>query len=498
MKRRDFLATCGGAVLSAPMIFSKSRAFAQTLSTISIAKHGLASTTSGSTPNMVSMRWAVNMIVDKMILQMTGATTVARAWESLFPGLTTQSKIAIKVNHSYDIYNNYNAKQTPRTCPWGQKAVISEAIIGGLTQMLGGTFPIENITVFDKQVDAYVSTNNFALSAAIGMTWQGYPGSMTDVETAGYSVSGPGLYNVVLVNHWNPDVIAGMPTFDAGTSQLVTQVVLPPIKNSNYWINVAIPKDHSGAQGAGYTGMLKNCYGATNNCGGTHPRGNTTLIHECIPDFYTALTAITPCVLNFLDALAGVLDGGPGFGPGFYPNTVACSTDPLTMEYYGLELVNAARRNAGYHDIGVISGRNQDNHPNAYSLTLAQGPKYSLGNYNAGNRISADLSAGIKGPQPMASLDAAHGRIDALMRAGAGWRLHLSLDASGRTHTVQSSILDVRGRVVRSLGDVRTPLSSADLSWDGSNNRGGTVAPGIYTWQVRIDGRVSHQSVFVS
>ncbi len=495
MKRREFIKLSGGAILSAPMIFSKNLAFAQEISTISIAKHAGASSVTGdpslgTIPNMAVQRWAVNSIVDQMILRFTNKVTVGEAWESLFPAgaLSTDTKIAIKVNHSYDIYTNYSANMPDRMCPWGQKAVVAEAIIDGLKQMLGGTFPVENITVFDKLVDQ-IGSNGHAYSAALGMARQGYLPSLNP-QTTPYNTSGPGLYNAMLVNYWDSTIIAGMPTFTAG-SQQVRQVVFPPIENSDFWINIGIPKDHSTA---GYTAMMKNCFGCTNNCQGSH-----STIHDSLPDFYTKLTAITPCILNVLDALAGIWDGGPSYGTPFYPNIIACSTDPLALEYYGLELLNQARTaDDNYSAIGITAGKNADRHANAYFLTLAQDTtKYNLGNFNAGNRISTDLSAGIKTPRPLRSLDSPHGRIDLLSRSGAGWRLYVTLDASGRTHIVESSIFDVSGRTVKKLRGEKTLLSAAQLFWDGRNERGSSVAPGVYTWQVRINGRASHQSVFV-
>ncbi len=495
MNRRSFLQTTGSAMLAGPLIFSKSKAFAQSLSALSIAKHTLASTVdiSSGTPDMTINRWALDLMVDKMILQLTGKPTVGQAWESIFPAgsLSAQTKIGIKFNTGGDVYNLYHDDKPARMCPWAVKAPVVEAIVSGLTQMLDGTFPIENITAFDKQVNDPRYHNGVAEN--LGMVNQGFPPSQKPVNQCYAYQNVPGAYNVLLVDVRSPTVMAGMPTFQAGSSVRVPQVVVPPLVHSDFWIDLFMPRDHPAA---GYTGALKNCYGCTDNCAGTHPSGNAGLIHECIPDFLENLKAITPCVLGVVDALAGNYDN---MTECFYPNIMAACADPLTIDYYTLERVNEARAQTGFTaPITTGPGKNADGHANAYYLALAQQTKYSLGNFNAGNQIFTDLSTGLRGLPSQPSLDVPHGRIAQLSRFGDGWRLAVVLDASGRNHRIESNVIDVYGRPVRDLPTGSTRSSRYDIEWDGRGGNGLRVPSGVYIVRVKINGRAGYQSIRIA
>ncbi len=61
------------------------------------------------------------------------------------------TKIGIKLNFSYGDWRNDQENDWAKTyCPFGTKAAVSNAIVLGLSQMMDGNFPIENITLIER------------------------------------------------------------------------------------------------------------------------------------------------------------------------------------------------------------------------------------------------------------------------------------------------------------------------------------------------------------
>jgi hypothetical protein len=244
--------------------------------------------------------------------------------------------------------------------------------------------------------------------------------------------------------------------------------------------------------------MLKNFYGCIFDCKFTHENSSNPGpgCHYCIPDTYKLCTEITPCVLNIMDALASTCDEGPGSGVMFHPNVIAASQDPMTLEYYGMELLNAAKTDNGLPVITVDTGNMVDGYDNAAYLAIAASTSHNLGNYNAGTRVSTG-TVGILSPYKTQSLENPVARLSGLSRYAGGWRLGLVMDASGRDHRITSKIFDIRGRQIRDFNTVSTQYSRYSIEWNGKDSRGLTVASGYYMWQVTIDGKNFHQRINV-
>ncbi len=75
-------------------------------------------------------------------------------------------------------------------------------------------------------------------------------------------------------------------------------------------------------------------------------------------------------------------------------------------------------------------------------------------------------------------------------RAGSRWRLDLAAPA-----WVHAGIYDLRGRLVHRLADQSFVAGSHDLTWDGTDARGGRVAAGIYFCVADVGGRAFQQKV---
>ncbi len=504
MKRRDFLTIGTGAVVSAPLIFTRKYSiFAQSSCPLAIAYSSEASTLeveNGVAGHIVTSfnvnTSQVNALVDNAIMTLTEKLSVAEAWESLFPegALSDTTKIGIKINQSYgwDDNNDWEAK----FCPFGPKAVITDAIVSGLTQMLDGTFPISNITAYDKYV-SYDMMNRPEMVDPNKMAVQGYPSS----SDTPYDISGPDRYRVVLIDVKDDSVFEDAPTYNAGPTDCeVPQRIIPPLYENDFWINVIIPKDH---YYAGITSTLKNTYGCTDNCAGTH--GNSTAmpdnkyglrVDQYIPDFYQNITREKPCILHLMDGLAGIYDGGPIWGYLFHPNIVAVSKDPLMIAHYELVIINEARVQNSFHEIttSTTEESNEDGHVNAPHLAYASEDPYSFGTFNSENKCYNDIT-GIRAPEAMPSLQIPQARLLNLRRFPSGWRLGILMDNSGRNHLIESKIYNLAGQEIYSFKRISTRQLRTFIEWNRKNYSGNTVAPGVYSWKVRVDGKAFNQVV---
>jgi len=67
--------------------------------------------------------------------------------------------------------------------------------------------------------------------------------------------------------------------------------------------------------------------------------------------------------------------------------------------------------------------------------------------------------------------------------------------ANGR---VRLEIFDVTGRLIRSLLDAKLPAGAHDVTWDGADGSGSTVASGMYFYKMTTEGFVSAKKLVVS
>jgi len=117
----------------------------------------------------------VQDMVDYSIMTLTKIADKPKAYEALFPdGVTTDTTILIK-------YNNAKTNSSK-----SQKAV-RDALLNGLTSMIGGTFPSDNITEMGKQTGSSTSET-------------------FDVGTKSFSIAKPWVdcdYFINLPSAWN-------------------------------------------------------------------------------------------------------------------------------------------------------------------------------------------------------------------------------------------------------------------------------------------------------
>jgi hypothetical protein len=171
--------------------------------------------------NVVQYDW-VKAGVDACVKALTGASTVGSAWEAIFPGVTASKKIAIKVNCLND--SVFPQLETLR------------ALVSGMREMLGGTFPASGITLFD---------NNLWRSGKVDACY------------------GAGNLDALGIVH-------GEDSYDAGTTLSVTGTTLYVSRawaTADYGVCLAKMAPHQYYAG-GLSGAIKNIMGAVSTQSG--------------------------------------------------------------------------------------------------------------------------------------------------------------------------------------------------------------------------------------
>ena len=432
--------------------------------------------------NIQSMRIA--SMVDTAVTKLTGQASVGKAWESLFPAghPNADTKIGIKLNFSYssDLENDWSKS----LCPFGPKSAVTNAIVTGLTQMMDGTFPPENITFFER-IYSRGSRKNFPVV-------QGYRPVFPD-RAGVHKDTRPGANRIHWISSSGPlEIPEDAPGFiaapDFPKKYRAPQRIFSGVYEHDFLINYIIAKDH---REAGITGALKNNYGCTDNPVGTHGRDWTDKDSPfpgsrlCSPVFYKNINQQAPFILNLMDALAGVYHGGPLSGNIFHSNIIAVSKDPVALDSYQLALINKAREANNMHLIPTEDGWTPDNHPDASYLRIAS-ETHRLGSSSMDHHESIDLSA-ASDPVEIPQLDKCQSRIGDIRKVNKQYQVQLFLDQSGRNHTIESHIEDMEGNVIKSFQSSNTISNVAELMWDHTDNNKRQVKEGIYTWYVKAD-----------
>jgi hypothetical protein len=353
----------------------------------------------------------VEEIVLRGVRMLTGIVDTGQAFESLFPGLTANSTFAIKVN-----------------CigPTDTRWEVVRGIVSGLSLMLGGTFDVSRVTIFD----------NHSLSA------HGY-------TTSRFTFNG---HAAVLSGSTNPG------SYYVYSSYRLSNYIV----NGNYVINVPALKSHDVAANA-ITVALKNHYGS---CSPSSLCGDITGMLTVNADGY--IKNKTGLVVT--DALRGTYDGGPGNAPQYWstypagtPNLLTFSTDPVTNEYWARSIINTER---AAHSMSPKS---------CPWIAQASGAPYNLGVSDPGQMTVVEPSAVPEGP--LASAGALFLSPGAPNPFGTHTTFSFHLGQEGAAELV---ILDASGRVVRQLARQSYPAGATHLTWNGEDDHGRSVPTGVY------------------
>ncbi|MEN8229499.1 MAG: DUF362 domain-containing protein [Bacteroidota bacterium] len=504
MKRREFIKYGVGSLLTAPLVHHRGLwlyadnyaspivSVLDKLATSVSYKAGKKANTDGVIVDKILSFDILNMrvarMVDTAVMKITGQNSVGKAWESLFPAghPNENTRIGVKLNFSYgDRRNDKENDWSTMVCPFGPKTAVTNAIVTGLAQMLDGTFPVENITLFERMYSIGFR-KYYPIVQGYRPVLQSGNGLFKDAR--------PGACRLHWIKSSSPlELPDDAPEFiaapDFPEKFQAPQRIYSGVYEHDFLINYIIAKDH---REAGITGAMKNNYGCTDNPMGTHgliwndEQSPYAGSKRCSPVFYKHVNQQAPYILNLLDALVGVHHGGALSGKVFQANTIAVSKDPVALDTYQLGLINQVRHTEG---LGLISTEDiwhANGHPNASFLRRAS-EKHELGSMSQDDLRSYDLSAEPDLTE-IPILQNSLSRMGEIRRENKEYRVELFMDRSGREHSIESRIEDSDRNVIRSLGSSSTISTKAELRWDHKDNSNSLVKEGIYTWYVKVDG----------
>lgn len=251
----------------------------------------------------------VQIMVDESLRELTGISDVGEAWKSLFPGITQNSVIGMKINALYG--------------PFSTHPEVINAVVNGLTQMPvnGNNFIRNNIIVWDREDNDLVDAGYTIYTGSDPDRVQ-YFG--TDHAGVGYESFTWDIYGIPK----NPTKILGM---------------------CDYLVDMALLKAHNlGSSDAGVSHSLKNYYGAV------YPYPGDLHANWCDPyiaDLNAENGIRVKQKFNIVDGLFGTYNSGPYSGPQIFqiypeqtPNAILMSIDPVALDYEGKEQIIEAER----------------------------------------------------------------------------------------------------------------------------------------------------------
>ncbi len=269
-------------------------------------------------------REPVRQMIQKGMMELTGAGTPAEAWRYFFqPG----DVVGIKLN------------------PVGQPYVISSAevvqeIVEGLK--LAGIKP-RDIVAYDRFRPQFLSAGfDKWLPEGVRWLWATDKSHPLQLDMDGYD---PDHYAemALVLPQGNPSDVHHRRSYVA---KFLTKEV-------NKMINLCVLKHH---QSAGITIALKNLsHGMVNNVSRSHATSTLNTCGTFIPAIVDIPVIRQKVVLNILDGVLGACHGGPGRKVGKYMwhhKTMYFATDPVALDKIGWEVLDAKRAEKGMLPIG--------------------------------------------------------------------------------------------------------------------------------------------------
>jgi uncharacterized protein (DUF362 family) len=306
-------------------------------------------------------RDAVKVMMDRGMIELTGADLPLEAWKRFFePG----DVVGVKVN------------------PVGRKrradgvgSISSPAVLLEVVENLkeAGVKP-RDIIVFERYADEFRDTGYEQVMrerSMDGVRWYasgaGYDAGQLDI--AGYDSKAQRRDRDPHVTGYDPDVFVEMGfaqdgwekderRFRSHLSLIVTRMV-------NKIVTIPVLKDH---RSAGVTLALKNLsHGMNNNVARSHLAGYRRIGSEqsdpnqCntfIPTAAGQMPTREKATLHILDGLIGVYEGGPGsWNPTWGTwrrQSLFFATDPVAMDHVGWDIIDAKRAQEGWQPVAAM------------------------------------------------------------------------------------------------------------------------------------------------
>ena len=382
-------------------------------------------------------------MVEEGIRQITGIEDIGEAWKSLFPGITGDKVISIKINSG-------SAKIGGVLTLAVHKEIIN-SITNGLTKMQvdGQFFPAENIIVWDI-TDDVLSNAGFTINKGdTGIKCYGSApillrdGDYQDIN--GYSTTV--LYDV------------------HGIGQYISKIL---VDQTDYLINLSVLKQ---IFISGVTLSFKNHFGSCWSARLMHPNN--------ADPYLPALNAVPPIrdkqVINIIDAIYGVISGGPAQPPQITPNRLIFSTDSVAIDKTGRDLL----KNNGMSSYNFNIAK--------YIETASQEP------YCLGNSDPEKIEEILIDTTPPASVEEKWNSesLPENFRVFQNYPNPFNAQTTlkyqlHRPALVKLNIYGINGTLLRTLVDEYQTAGTHRIVWDSLTGRGIAAASGTYLAQFQI------------
>jgi hypothetical protein len=319
---------------------------------------------------------AVDQMIDRGMVELTGADDPAEAWRSFFgPG----DVVGVKVNPVGRRPKPGEAGRNPNALGSISSPEVVLKVVASLKE--AGVRP-RDVIVFERYAEEFCDAGYAALMTERvmdGVRW--YASAVrytpTQVDVTGFD-GGRDLCPPELARHvagYDPDVFVPMGfaspqhdpkddrRFRSHLSAVVTRMV-------NKVVTIPVLKDH---RSAGVTLALKNMsHGMNNNVARSHisgiahgmpDAGGTSVMgpNQCntfIPTAVAQHALRQKATLHILDGLIAVYEGGPGSWNrtwATWPHrALFFATDPVAMDHVGWDVIDAKRAREGWRPVGAM------------------------------------------------------------------------------------------------------------------------------------------------
>ena len=250
----------------------------------------------------------VQQLVDKAVTAFTGLSDVGNAWKSIFPQISINTVIGLKINCVAGTRPKQLCTQTATT----------QAIVNGLTQIKvrGGLFPAENIVIWERWDDEMEGAGYTINETGQGAKVIGISKTMED-ENPKYGYDGEAPWTSMEDTAYFTTILSKM---------------------CDYQINVPVLK----SIGRGVTFAMKNMYGTFSS---EYPNWADigTVYHKefdtRICDLNAAPLIREKFILHVGDAILGMKARGPAGHADFAYGGIVMSKDPVALDAVGVKII---------------------------------------------------------------------------------------------------------------------------------------------------------------
>jgi hypothetical protein len=279
--------------------------------------------------NDVKNREAIHQAAARGMMGLTGATDAVEAWRSFFePG----DVVGVKMN--------------PVGNPLANSS--SELMLEVIEGLMSAGVKTNDIIVFERYRDEFIGAGmDRAVPDGIAWTGLGIGYNAMQIEINGDDRKTGNLDRVAGYDRDEFMVMelvgAGMDPKDDRTRR--SHLGLLVTRRVNKIVLLPVLKDHGSA---GVTGALKNMsHGLVNNVNRSHSTPDTNVCNQFIPQVVNHPVIRKKCVLQIMDGIKGVFQGGPAASRPNWTwenNALFFATDPVAMDHVAWRYVDAKRK----------------------------------------------------------------------------------------------------------------------------------------------------------